>query len=164
MTQATRAQRIDQIANEVLAILRTGEQVAPFSSRYPGFDLAEAYDVVEQVRDMRKARGETAIGRFTNRAVWGSYGISGPIWNFMFDSTVNALAAADEIVTLRLTTVPIDVFGTWQLKSGLARPFAFLARKVQRLDSGHSAARSRLYYRRSKSWRRFPNGLPRHRR
>jgi 2-oxo-3-hexenedioate decarboxylase len=103
MTQATRAQRIDQIANEVLAILRTGEQVAPFSSRYPGFDLAEAYDVVEQVRDMRKACGETAIGRkigFTNRAVWGSYGISGPIWNFMFDSTVNDLAAADEMFVL----------------------------------------------------------------
>src|SRR5271165_3137025 len=91
MAPATRAQEIDQIAKEALGVLGTGQQIATFSSRYPGFDLAEAYEVAARVREMRAARGENAIGRkigFTNRAAWGGYGISGPIWNYMFDSTV----------------------------------------------------------------------------
>ena len=47
---------------------------------------------------MRRARGENIVGRkisFTNRAVWNGYGISGPIWNYLFDSTVDDLAADD---------------------------------------------------------------------
>jgi 2-oxo-3-hexenedioate decarboxylase len=95
MTDGSSAQRVDQIAREALDVLGTGRQIATFSSRHPAFDLAEAYDVAAQVRDMRRARGENPIGRkigFTNRAVWGGYGISGPIWNYMFDSTVHDLA------------------------------------------------------------------------
>jgi 2-oxo-3-hexenedioate decarboxylase len=98
MNDQSRTQTNDQIAKEAFAVLGTGEQTATFSSRYPGFDLADAYDVAARVRDMRIARGENVIGRkigFTNRAVWSGYGISGPIWNYMFDSTVGELAAVD---------------------------------------------------------------------
>jgi 2-keto-4-pentenoate hydratase len=56
MAHVNRAQSIDQIAEEAL-------EIATFSSRYPGFDLAEAYDVAAQVRDMRSAHGENPIGR-----------------------------------------------------------------------------------------------------
>jgi len=98
MTDGSSAQRVDQIAREALDVLGTERQIPTFSSRHPAFDLAEAYDVAAHLRDMRRARGENAVGRkigFTNRAVWGGYGISGPIWNYMFDSTVHDLAAAD---------------------------------------------------------------------
>lgn len=81
------------IADEVMALLGTMEQVEPFSRRYPGFGLGEAYDVVARVRDLRRARGENPIGRkigFTNRAVWGNYAVSAPIWNYVFDRTVRA--------------------------------------------------------------------------
>ena len=104
MTSAQAAQRIQEIATEAFSLLGTGKQIAPFSSRYPGFDLAEAYDVATLVRAMRAERGETAIGRkigFTNRAVWGSYSISGPIWNYMFDSTVNDLAATHNTFSVK---------------------------------------------------------------
>jgi 2-oxo-3-hexenedioate decarboxylase len=104
MTRALAAQRIREIATEAFSLLGTGQQVSLFSSRYPGFDLAEAYDVAAQVRAMRAARGETAIGRkigFTNRAVWGSYSIAGPIWNYMFDSTVNDLAATNNTFAVK---------------------------------------------------------------
>jgi 2-oxo-3-hexenedioate decarboxylase len=103
MTRGKQVELIDEIAEEAFAILGTGQQVAPFSSRYPAFDLATAYKVAAQVRDMRGARGENAIGRkigFTNRAVWGGYGISAPIWNYMFDSTVKDLTAANETFAL----------------------------------------------------------------
>jgi 2-oxo-3-hexenedioate decarboxylase len=99
MAQAVGAQRIDQIATEALALLGTGQQVTPFSSRYSDFSLAEAYNVAAKVCDRRRAQGEKPMGRkigFTNRSVWNGYGISGPIWNFMFDSTVGDLAAVGQ--------------------------------------------------------------------
>ena len=103
MADLSRAQRIDRIAKEAFAVLGTSRQIETFSSRYPGFDLADAYDVAALVRDMRSARGEKAIGRkigFTNRGVWAGHGISGPIWNFMFDSTVSELSASGGAFTL----------------------------------------------------------------
>ena len=98
---------VDQIANEAFAVLGTGEQIATFSSRFPGFDLPSAYEVARVVRDLRKARGENVVGRkigFTNRAIWSGYGISGPIWNYMFDSTVHELPPADG--TFALSRLP----------------------------------------------------------
>lgn len=101
------SERVAQIAAEAFAVLDTGRQVAPFSSRGGAFDLTDAYGVASLLRDMRKARGEHPVGRkigFTNRAVWGGYGISGPIWNYMFDTTVMDLAAADGL--FRLANLP----------------------------------------------------------
>jgi len=84
-------ERIETIAAELLSLLGTNRQVAPFSSYLDDFDLAEAYKVVARLRELRIARGEKPIGRkigFTNRSVWKGYSISGPIWNYMFDTTV----------------------------------------------------------------------------
>src|SRR5208337_2487622 len=96
MDAAERERRIEAIAGEAFALFGAGRQVTSFASRYPGFGLSEAYTVAARVRDMRAARGETAIGRkigFTNRAVQITYGVDGPIWNYMFDSTVHDLEA-----------------------------------------------------------------------
>ena len=95
MRQTSRARRIDQISAEALSVLGSGRQVAPYTSRYPEFDLAEAYQVAARVCDLRRARGETPVGRkmgFTNSEVQRKYEIAGPIWNYMFDSTVRNLA------------------------------------------------------------------------
>lgn len=93
---ATSADRVERLAKEVLDLLGTGRQAAPFSSRHTGFGLAEAYDIVARVAALRKARGETPLGRkigFTNRAVWEGHGIAAPIWNYVYDTTVHDLAA-----------------------------------------------------------------------
>jgi 2-oxo-3-hexenedioate decarboxylase len=98
MTSAPTEHDVETIATEALALLGSGRQVPPFSSRVTGFGLAAAYAVVEAVRRRREARGESPVGRkigFTNTAVWGGYGISGPIWNYVFDSTVRDLATID---------------------------------------------------------------------
>jgi 2-oxo-3-hexenedioate decarboxylase len=98
MTQGSRPERVQAIADEAFAILGSGRQIACFSARFAEFDLAEAHKVVGLVRDRREARGERRVGRkigFTNRAVWSGYCISGPIWNYMFDSTVKDQAADD---------------------------------------------------------------------
>ena len=101
---------IGEIADEAFAIFGAGRQVASYASRYPGFDLSEAYEVAERLRDLRAARGETAIGRkigFTNRAVQIAYGVHGPIWNYMFDSTVRDLAAIGGRFDLSGLTEPL---------------------------------------------------------
>ena len=54
MTRAERAQKIDRIVTEAFALLGTGRQVAPFSSRYPDFGLPEAYDVAMRICDLRR--------------------------------------------------------------------------------------------------------------
>ncbi|CAM5763914.1 2-keto-4-pentenoate hydratase [Labrys miyagiensis] len=78
------------IADEVFATLVDPREVAPFSDRFPGFGLDDAYQVVHEIRRRREARGEKVVGRkigFTNTAAWAGYGISGPIWNYLYDAT-----------------------------------------------------------------------------
>jgi 2-oxo-3-hexenedioate decarboxylase len=82
------------IAREALAALATGRQIAPFSRRYPGFDLAGAYRVTDAVRRLREALGERRLGRkigFTNPGIWDEYQVHAPIWGFVYDSTVRDL-------------------------------------------------------------------------
>lgn len=83
------------IAAEALAARDGGRQIAPFSSRGDGLDLATAYDAAAQVRATRLARGELPVGRkigFTNRTIWDEYGVYAPIWGTMYASTVHELA------------------------------------------------------------------------
>ncbi len=87
---------VEQVAAEVLSLLGTGKQVAPFTRRDQGFDLAEAYAIAGLVREQREARGEKVVGRkigFTNRGVWDAMGVTGPIWNFMYQHTVHEMPA-----------------------------------------------------------------------
>ncbi len=53
----------EQISEEAIAMLGTGQHVPPFTERHNGFDLAEAYEVVARVRDSRQARGEIPMAR-----------------------------------------------------------------------------------------------------
>lgn len=83
------------IAAEALAVLDTGRQIAPFSSRYRDFDLSGAYRVTAELRRLREARGERVVGRkigFTNRTIWEEYAVYAPIWGYVYDRTVRRLA------------------------------------------------------------------------
>jgi 2-oxo-3-hexenedioate decarboxylase len=94
---ASEAQRVETTAKELIALLGTGRQIEPFTTREANFDLADAYAVAERVRELRAARGERAVGRkigFTNRAVQATFGVSAPIWNYMFAGSVHDLAAS----------------------------------------------------------------------
>lgn len=101
-----RSDHLAVIADELVDLLDTGRQITPYSHRDPGFDLDQAYRIAEQVMRLRLSRGETVVGRkigFTNRAVWGDYDISGPIWNYMYDRTVRELATSE---TFELRQIP----------------------------------------------------------
>ena len=88
---------VQAIAAEAADVLGTGRQVAPFSARYSGFDMDDAYRVTAAVRRMREARGERPLGRkigFTNRTIWAEYNVHAPIWGYVYDGTVHDLAVA----------------------------------------------------------------------
>jgi 2-oxo-3-hexenedioate decarboxylase len=98
-----------EIATEIFSALGRGVQVAPFSSRFGGFDLETAYRVAAEVHAMRIARGERPLGRkigFTNRTIWAEYGVWAPIWGYIYDRTVTDIATGGEAFSLAGLTEP----------------------------------------------------------
>jgi 2-keto-4-pentenoate hydratase len=88
---------IDAIADEVLATLGSGRQIAPFTARPSGLTLEESYRALALLDRKRVARGETRRGRkigFTNRTIWAEYGVYAPIWGYVYDTTVHELSDA----------------------------------------------------------------------
>lgn len=82
---------IGRIAETLLRSLDERKQ----TERVADLDMASAYRVAERVRAAREARGERVVGRkigFTNTTIWPLYGVSGPMWNYMWDGTVASLA------------------------------------------------------------------------
>ncbi len=79
------------LAREIKTAQDHAASVAPFTSRYPGFGLADAYEVAARVHEARVAQGATAIGRkigFTNSDMWAALGVDFPVWGRVYAHTV----------------------------------------------------------------------------
>lgn len=99
------------IADEVYGLMLAPREASPFSERFPGFDLDDAYRVVHEVRRRREGRGERVVGRkigFTNAAAWAGYRISGPIWNYLYDATTLDLPLPDSFPLGAWTNVRME--------------------------------------------------------
>ena len=95
---------IERISDELMDLRRSGRQIAPLSSRYAGFTLNDAYQVVARIRDLRIELGENPVGRkigFTNRSIWQTQGIEAPIWNYVYDRTVADIEQSGASFVLR---------------------------------------------------------------
>ncbi|HYD96693.1 MAG TPA: fumarylacetoacetate hydrolase family protein [Noviherbaspirillum sp.] len=91
MLMSTQANRY---AHQLLDARAQAQMIPPLSSTAP-LSVADSYDIVKSILDVRIAQGETVVGRkigFTNRKIWSKYGvaepISTPIWTPIFDETV----------------------------------------------------------------------------
>lgn len=91
MLMSTQANRF---AHRLLDARAQAQLISPLSSEVP-LSLADSYDIVKSISNIRVAQGETLVGRkigFTNRKIWSRYGvaepISNPIWTPIFDETV----------------------------------------------------------------------------
>jgi 2-oxo-3-hexenedioate decarboxylase len=85
------------IADEVLAVLQTGRQIAPLTSRHSDFTVADGYRIARMICDLRAARGERPVGRkigFTNRDAWPKFKADAPMWGYLYASTVHDLEEA----------------------------------------------------------------------
>ena len=106
---------VDAIAAEVLAALDAPRQIAPFSARAKGLTQEDAYRVTARLAALRKARGETPVGRkigFTNRTIWPEYGVYAPNWGYVTDRSVRDLKGPVSLaVFLEPKIEPEIVFG-----------------------------------------------------
>ena len=67
------------------------------------FGLTSAYQVADQIRTARMARGERQLGYkigFTNRTIWPRYDVFGPIWGPVWHTTTQLLDGAHVEVAL----------------------------------------------------------------
>lgn len=81
-------------ADTLIAALDAVQCVPLPTSTAPGFSLADAFAVGEQLRQRRAARGERMLGYkigFTNRGIWARYGVHTPIWGPVWDTTTTLL-------------------------------------------------------------------------
>jgi 2-oxo-3-hexenedioate decarboxylase len=66
--------------------------IPPLSTEGLSLDEDRAYEIASEVHTRRVRRGERPVGRkigFTNRDIWVEYGISKPMWGYVYDSTVH---------------------------------------------------------------------------
>jgi 2-oxo-3-hexenedioate decarboxylase len=99
----------EAVAAEALAAMDRARQIAPFSARYPGLTLEDAYRISARLCALRTARGERLVGRkigFTNRNIWAEYGVCAPMWGFVFDTTVRDLPSPRQAAQRPLTLAP----------------------------------------------------------
>lgn len=84
-------------------------RIAPFTARYPGFDVPSGYAVARRVSEQRRAEGWVPLGRkigFTNSSLWPVYGVHEPIWGTMYDRTVVRLDGAKGSLSVRAFAEP----------------------------------------------------------
>lgn len=90
-------------AKELLAAWDAGQRMPLISARESKFEWDDAYEVSAELIRLRRARGETTVGRkigFTNRNIWAQYGATSPIWHHVYDRTL--LRATHDSATLSL--------------------------------------------------------------
>lgn len=101
MHAPTETAPVQVVAGDVLAALTNRRQIAPFSSRPDPLTLDRAYRVTSLLRTAFEARGERITGRkigFTNPDLWDRYGVRSPIWGWVTDHTMAALADRQTVV------------------------------------------------------------------
>ena len=94
MTSSIADTVIEAYSAELLEAYDAGRQIAPISDGAPGFDAEAAYRIAHEITGLRKARGERRVGRkigFTNRTIWPIYGVSGPMWASVWDTTLHEI-------------------------------------------------------------------------
>lgn len=91
MLMSTQASRYAHLLLDARAQVQL---IPPLSSEMP-LSIADSYDIVKSLVEIRTAQGETMIGRkigFANRKIWSRYGVNEPIrtpiWTPIFDATV----------------------------------------------------------------------------
>jgi 2-oxo-3-hexenedioate decarboxylase len=92
MTGSMSDAAIEAHASALLDAYDSGRQIAPISDGHPGFDSEAAYCISHEITALREARGERRVGRkigFTNRTIWPIYGVSGPMWGLVWDTTLH---------------------------------------------------------------------------
>jgi 2-oxo-3-hexenedioate decarboxylase len=99
------AAALQKIARQIKTAQDQGLPLSQITSQHAGFDTVSAYAVADLVHAMRLAEGALATGRkigFTNSALWAQYGVSAPVWAYVYDATVTYLEDGPDTPTCSL--------------------------------------------------------------
>ncbi len=94
---------IDLQAERLLLAYDNATRAALPTAGDVGFDLERGYAVAHAIRERRLARGERHVGYkigFTNRTIWPRYGVYGPIWGPVWNTTTLLLDSSKAEVSL----------------------------------------------------------------
>ena len=103
MSGAVDGDSVARRARELLAARDAARGLETITGSEPGFTVEDGYAVADEARRLRIARGERPLGYkigFTNRGIWARYGVFGPIWGPVWDSTVERVDNAETSVSL----------------------------------------------------------------
>ncbi len=84
--------KLDEIAGRLIAAYDAAALLEPITAAQPDFTVAEAYAVLAEIEDRRRAQGWQPVGRkigFTNRTIWPRYGVFQPMWAHVWAHTVH---------------------------------------------------------------------------
>ena len=87
MAEAT----LKKVSEELIELAASGHTAPPFSSRYVKLDAEKGYRAMRRLHDHRLTIGWKPLGRkigFTNRTIWPRYGVSQPIWGYVYEQTL----------------------------------------------------------------------------
>ena len=82
------------IAKEIKVAQDQCTQLELLTTRFRDFGSAEAYAVAHRIHEMRINEGAVPVGRkigFTNPKMWEIYGVSEPMWGYIYDTTLMEL-------------------------------------------------------------------------
>ena len=88
-------ENIERLASSLLDAYDAGVQVSPVSKSFPELDMVEAYGIAHRISARRMKRGERRVGckiGFTNRTIWPIYGVTGPMWGPIWNTTLHELS------------------------------------------------------------------------
>jgi len=91
------------VATRLIDAYDAATMLAPISAGAPGFDVAQAYDVLAEIERRRAVQGWRAVGRkigFTNRTIWARYGVYQPMWAHVYTHTVHIAPAGGASLSL----------------------------------------------------------------
>ena len=90
-------------ARALLAAYDAARMTLLLSEADPGYSLADAYAIADEIRRLRLGRSEKPIGYkigFSNRGIWDRYGVHAPIWGPIWSTTVEFVAQQEASVSL----------------------------------------------------------------
>jgi 2-keto-4-pentenoate hydratase len=100
---------IQRIADQIKDAQKSVLQIPPITSLYADFDTQAAYQVARLNHAATLAEGKQVRGRkigFTNPTMWPRYGVSEPMWGYMYNTTVVQLTESKATCRIGAFTEP----------------------------------------------------------
>lgn len=80
------------LTREIIWLTDEAALATPFAQRHPGFSMDDGYRVAREVLALREQAGWRRVGRkigFSNRLILEQYGVTGPVFGYMYDRTLS---------------------------------------------------------------------------